>query len=112
MKSDKISNRRENQLLNLVPKTLPLVKAWHGRVAGIHELFPDIAAQGTTPPLIERHVSDICEPRIRDVIAAVMSEGVQSAWEEAKMISAAEDRKVAGRESAVEAPTSIAPFAE
>lgn len=48
---------------------VPEVRAWQGKVAAIHELFPDIATAGTSPSEMESYVSSKAAPRLDAALA-------------------------------------------
>ena len=63
------------------------VRAWQGKVAGIHELFPPITGNGSTPVEIENYVSSICQPRIGTLLASFLNVGAEAAFGEVRILT-------------------------
>jgi len=76
----------------------PEVPAWSGKVAAIHELFPDLAAQGTTPTAIGKYISSSCEDRLLTLVAHNLEASAQIAWQAAKDRPEPEERRRAASE--------------
>jgi type I restriction enzyme M protein len=69
------------------------VRAWQGKVAGIHELFPPITGNGSTPAEIENYVSSICQPRIGTLLASFLNFVAAAVFGEVRILTNPNERR-------------------
>lgn len=75
----------------------PEVQAWNGKIAAVHELFPDLGAQGTAPRTMSELVSVKYESRLKTLIAHLLDQSAQDAWEATSKLTGSEERRTAAQ---------------
>ena len=73
----------------------PEVQAWNGKIAAVHELFPEIGAQGTEPRKMEELVSTTHEVLLDALVGHLLDQSTQDAWESANQLTLPEERRAA-----------------